>query len=85
MEVIRKNIMEDDTMLYLLAIILPPLAVLFVGRPIQALLNLGLSLLGWLPGVIHAVLVVNEYKADKRAERQAKMIAEASKGQTKIE
>ncbi|HEX3033021.1 MAG TPA: YqaE/Pmp3 family membrane protein [Bacillota bacterium] len=57
-------------MLYLLAIIFPPLAVLLVGKPIQALLNLVLSLIFWLPGVIHAILVVNEAKADKRAKNQ---------------
>lgn len=62
-------------MLYLLAVILPPVAVLFVGKPIQALLNLILTLIGWIPGMIHAILVVNEHKADKRAQRQAEYIA----------
>lgn len=56
-------------MLYLLAIILPPVAVLLTGRPFQALLNVLLTLLVWIPGVVHAILVVNEYKADKRADR----------------
>ena len=32
----------------------------------------GKSLLLYIPGIIHAVMVVNEYKADKRAERQVK-------------
>jgi uncharacterized membrane protein YqaE (UPF0057 family) len=62
-------------MMYLLAILLPPVAVLLVGKPFQAFLNLILTLFFWFPGAIHAVLVVNEKKADKRAERQAKMIA----------
>lgn len=61
-------------MLYILCIIFPPLAVLLVGKPIQALINFGLSLIFWFPGVIHAFLVVNEKKADKRAEKMAKMI-----------
>jgi uncharacterized membrane protein YqaE (UPF0057 family) len=61
-------------MLYILCIIFPPLAVLLVGKPIQALINLVLSLIFWFPGVIHAFLVVNEKKADKRAEKMAKMI-----------
>lgn len=62
-------------MLYFLAIVLPPLAVFLAGgRPMQALLNLVLTLLGWIPGVIHAFLVVGEHKADKRAERQAKIM-----------
>jgi uncharacterized membrane protein YqaE (UPF0057 family) len=59
-------------MLYLLAIVVPPVAVLLTGKPVQALLNLLLTLLFWLPGVIHAILVVNEYKADKRAEKYSR-------------
>lgn len=61
-------------MLYLLSIIFPPLAVLLVGKPFQAFINLILTCIFWIPGVIHAILVVNEKKADKRAEKQAKMI-----------
>ena len=56
-------------MLYLLAILLPPLAVLLCGKPIQALLNLLLTVLGYFPGLIHAILVVNAYKADQRNDR----------------
>lgn len=56
-------------MRYLLAILLPPLAVLFCGKPIQAILNLVLTLLFWVPGVIHALLVVHDYHADARARR----------------
>lgn len=63
-------------MLYLLAIFLPPVAVLMVGKPVQALINLLLCLLLWIPAVIHAILVVNEHKADKRIERQAKLMKE---------
>jgi len=58
--------------MYLLAIVLPPIAVLICGKPVQALVNLVLCLLLYIPGIIHAVMVVNEYKADKRAERQVK-------------
>ncbi len=50
----------------LLAIIFPPLAVLLCGKPIQALLNVFLTLLLWVPGIIHAVMVVNAHNADKR-------------------
>lgn len=56
-------------MLYLLAILLPPLAVLLTGRPLQALLNLFLTLLFYFPGMLHAILVVNEYKSDQRAKK----------------
>lgn len=59
-------------MMYLLAILLPPVAVLLSGKPVQAVLNLILCIFLWIPGVIHAILVVNEKKADKRA---AKMYA----------
>lgn len=59
-------------MLYLLAILLPPVAVLMVGKPIQALINFFLTLFLWVPGAIHAVLVVNEKKADKRAKKYAR-------------
>ncbi|WP_456278746.1 YqaE/Pmp3 family membrane protein [Bacillus sp. AK128] len=62
-------------MMYLLAIVLPPVAVLFAGRPFQALLNLILTCFFWLPGAIHAVLVVKDKKDDKRMEKQAKLIA----------
>lgn len=55
-------------MLYLLAILLPPVAVLLCGKPVQALLNFLLTLL-WIPGVIHALFVVNSHLADKRNER----------------
>jgi len=55
--------------MYLLAVLVPPLAVLICGKPVQALLNLLLCLLLYIPGIIHAVMVVNEHKADKRAER----------------
>lgn len=54
-------------MRYFLAIILPPVAVLFCGRPLQALLNLILTLCLWLPGVVHAMLVVHDYHEDRRA------------------
>ncbi|MGO9480288.1 MAG: YqaE/Pmp3 family membrane protein, partial [Candidatus Kryptoniota bacterium] len=43
-------------MLYLLAFILPPVAVLLSGKPIQALLNFFLCFLLWIPAVIHALL-----------------------------
>lgn len=60
--------------MYLLAIFLPPLAVLLSGKPIQALLNFILTCFFWIPGVIHAFMVVNERKADKRMEKQVKMM-----------
>ena len=61
-------------MRYLLAIILPPLAVLFCGKPIQFFLNIILTLLGWLPGAVHALFVVNSHLADKRTDKIVKAI-----------
>ena len=61
-------------MMYLLAIFLPPVAVFFCGKPIQALLNLLLCFVFWIPAIIHAILVVRDKKADKRMERQVKLM-----------
>lgn len=49
----------------LLAIVFPPLAVLICGKPVQAFLNVFLTLL-WIPGMIHAIMVVNARNADNR-------------------
>lgn len=56
-------------MLYLVALLLPPVAVLLAGKPIQALINLLLTLLFWVPGVVHACLVVHEHYNDKRTRQ----------------
>lgn len=76
-------------MLYLLAIVCSPLAVLFAGKPFQALVNLIFWLLAvileativlyhagfilWFIAFIHAVLVIHSMHEDRRA----KMIANA--------
>ena len=62
-------------MRYFLAIILPPVAVLLCGKPIQFLLNIILTILGWIPGVIHAILVVHSHLADKRTDRIIKAVS----------
>ena len=66
-------------MLYLLAILLPPIAVLFCGKPIQFIFNIFLTLFFYLPGMIHAILVVNAHLADKRAERIERAILESQR------
>jgi len=58
-------------MKYLIAIIAPPISVLLCGKYIQALLNFLLTLFLIVPGIIHALLVVHEHYADKRANRLA--------------
>jgi uncharacterized membrane protein YqaE (UPF0057 family) len=56
-------------MRYLIAIVFPPLAVLLCGKPVQAILNLVLTLFLWVPGIVHALFVVADHKAEKRARR----------------
>jgi uncharacterized membrane protein YqaE (UPF0057 family) len=66
---------------YLLAILLPPVAVLTAGfRPISFVFSILLTLCLWVPGIVHAILVVNEHKADKRMSRQTKAIIEGKTG-----
>jgi len=53
----------------LLAIILPPLAVLLCGKPFQAILNLILCVVTvWIGAVIHAIYTVTRKDADRRHE-----------------
>jgi uncharacterized membrane protein YqaE (UPF0057 family) len=59
-------------MLYFLAIVFPPLAVFLTGRIFSALLNVLLCLCLWLPGVIHAIAVVNDYKNQRRLDKLAR-------------
>lgn len=61
-------------MLYLVALIVPPLAVLMAGKPLEAILNCVLCLFGWIPGIIHAVLVANGYYSDQRFKRLEKAV-----------
>ena len=50
-------------MLYVLAVLMPPVAVALAGSPQQAALNALLTTLMWLPGVIHALIVVGAHQA----------------------
>ena len=61
-------------MRYLFAIICPPVAVLLCGKPFQFVISILLTLCFWIPGMIHAILVVNSHLADKRSERLEKAI-----------
>ena len=56
-------------MLYILAILLPPLAVFFTGRFKSFLLNILLTILGYIPGLIHAIIVIRDEKHKKDMER----------------
>ena len=70
-------------MRYLLAILLPPVAMFSVGKPFQAVLCLILmvTLIGWPIAAIWAIFVVNSSFADTRNK---KLIAEMQK-QTEIQ
>lgn len=55
---------------YLLAILLPPVAVLAVGAgTVSVLLNIVLTLAGFIPGLLHALYVV--HGAEKRKAAQS--------------
>ncbi|MGR5874521.1 YqaE/Pmp3 family membrane protein [Bacillus pacificus] len=71
-------------MMCLLAILLPPVAVLFCGKPFQAIINFILTLIFWVPGVIHAILVVHDKKADRRLKNKFKAYVEINKKNRKI-
>jgi uncharacterized membrane protein YqaE (UPF0057 family) len=64
---------------FILAIFLPPLAVLMCGKPFQAVANIFLTLAFWVPGVIHALLVVNNRLADQRVKELARAIGAGRK------
>jgi uncharacterized membrane protein YqaE (UPF0057 family) len=51
---------------YFFCVVFPPVAVLMTGRILSFFLSLLLTLLGWVPGVIHACLVVNDYQSEHR-------------------
>ena len=50
-------------MLYVLAVLMPPVAVALAGSPQQAALNALLTTLMWLRGVVHALIVAGAHKA----------------------
>jgi uncharacterized membrane protein YqaE (UPF0057 family) len=56
-------------MRYILAIFIPPVAVFLCGKPFQGIISIFLTLLFWIPGVIHALFVVHNHLADKRTDR----------------
>lgn len=71
--------------MYILAIICPPLAVLLCGKPVSAILNLLLTAaLFWVGGVIHAILVVNGRRADKRNAELIKAVNGGNAAQLRL-
>jgi uncharacterized membrane protein YqaE (UPF0057 family) len=49
-----------------LAVVCPPLAVLTNGRPAEVLANLGLTALLFVPGVVHALRVVDRRETERQ-------------------
>lgn len=76
---VRATLREGLAMLYLIAILLPPVAVLMCGKPMQALLNLLLTCFFWVPGMVHALFVVNSHLADQRTDRLIDAMKEAER------
>ena len=56
-------------MILLLCILLPPVGVLFMGKPGKAIIAFFLCILMYIPGIIYAVAVYNDYKNDKRYKK----------------
>jgi uncharacterized membrane protein YqaE (UPF0057 family) len=65
-------------MRYLIAILLPWLAMFTMGRVFAGFLCLILqiTLIGWLPAAIWALMMVSGYNADKRTDRLVRAIEE---------
>lgn len=48
---------------YLLAIVLPPVAIFFTyGFSFTLIVSIALTLLGWVPGMIHAVWAISKHQ-----------------------
>lgn len=67
-------------MLYVIAILLPPVGMLLCGNWFQALMCFLLmcTCLGWPIASVWALLVVQNYYADQRAERMVRELKEHS-------
>lgn len=64
--------------MYFLAIVAPPLAVIFTGRVGSAFLNIILTLCIYVPGMIHAIFIVQDHKASKRHKQYTRAVDRAA-------
>ena len=63
-------------MRYIIAIFLPSLAVFLCGKPFQTIVSFLMTLLFWIPGVIHVLFVAHDHLADLRTDRIVEAIKE---------
>lgn len=61
---------------YVIAILLPPISALRHGGCGACLLNVLLCLIGYIPGIIHAVLIILKKENDEREARIMREIAQ---------
>lgn len=66
-------------MRYFLCLILPPAAVLTTGRLGAFILSIFLTLMLWIPGVIHAILVTNDYYSARRHRELVRAVKRSRK------
>ena len=55
--------------MFILCIILPPIAAAISGGFSSFLINIILTCCGWLPGVVHAFMVTKNTKAEEQNEK----------------
>jgi uncharacterized membrane protein YqaE (UPF0057 family) len=65
-----------NLMLAILVILCPPLAVLIAASPRHAVKNFGLTLLFYLPGVLHARSLVERYQVNRRYDSLMRLLEE---------
>ena len=70
--------------MYLLAIILPPVAVLMAGKPVQAVIAFLLWPFFIFPSVIYAIAVVNEAKNERNTDRIVDAISRSSDANRRV-
>ncbi len=61
-------------MRYFLCFLLPPAAVLTTGRIGSFILCIVLTICGWIPGIIYAILVTNDFYQNRRNRRVIRAI-----------
>ncbi|MGA7323549.1 MAG: YqaE/Pmp3 family membrane protein [Rhodomicrobium sp.] len=63
-------------MRFLLALLLPWVVFFTVGKPVQGFicLALQLTLIGWIPATIWALMAVSAHSADKRTDKIVRAI-----------